>query len=176
MTQKPYFRDIWCLGTGKGYPGAFPRGLIQRVLKRWNGEKKLMLFSGSFHDRSWETVDIKNELRPMYSFNAEELPESWTEKYDLVFADPPYSELEAKSLYDLPYFNIVKVINEMARVTKPGGYMLFLHRLIPQNFPGDMIHFKKMRIVGIVGVFTISGCSNIRALTVWRKLEALNLG
>jgi hypothetical protein len=51
--------------------------------------------------------------------------------------------------------------------------MIFLHRLIPQNFPGDTAHFKRMRLVGIVGVFTIAGYSNIRALTVWRKMEAL---
>ena len=173
MSQKPYYRDIWCLGTGTSYPGAFPRGLIERVLKRWNGEKKLMLFSGNFHKPGWDTVDIKEETSPSYLLNAEKLPDSWTEKYGIVFADPPYSEQEAKSLYDLPYFNIVKVINEMARVTKPGGYMLFLHRLIPQNFPGDTAHFKRMQIVGIVGIFTIAGYSNIRALTVWRKREAL---
>ena len=173
MSQKPYYRDIWCLGTGTGYPGAFPRGLIDRVLKRWNGVKKLMLFSGSFHDRGWDTLDIKPENHPTFIMNAEQLPEEWTNRYDLVFADPPYSEAEAKDLYDLPYFNIVKVINEMARVTREGGYMIFLHRLIPQNFRGDTAHFKRMRLVGIVGVFTIAGYSNIRALTVWRKMEAL---
>lgn len=121
MTQKPYYRNIWCLGTGTGYPGAFPKGLVPLVLKRWNGTKKLMLFSGSFHDRGWETLDIKEEVHPDYVMNAEKLPDDWTEKYDLVFADPPYSVDEAKSLYDLPYFNIVKVINEMARVVKGGG-------------------------------------------------------
>ena len=173
MTQKPYYRDIWCLGTGKGYPGAFPRGLVKLVLKRWNGKKKLMLFSGSFHDRGWDTVDIRPELQPTFAMNAEHLPEEWTDKYDLVFADPPYSEHEARLFYDLPYFNIVKVINEMARVTKEGGHMIFLHRLIPQNFPGDNTHFKRMRLAAVVGVFTIAGYSNIRALTVWRKMETL---
>ena len=132
-----------------------------------------MLFSGNFHKLGWDTLDIKPENHPTFTMNAEHLPEEWTNKYDLVFADPPYSEQEAKSLYDLPYFNIVKVINEMARVTREGGYMLFLHRLIPQNFPGDTAHFKRMQIVGIVGVFTIAGYSNIRALTVWRKMETL---
>ncbi|MCL5732851.1 MAG: class I SAM-dependent methyltransferase [Candidatus Thermoplasmatota archaeon] len=175
MTQKPYYRDIWCLGTGSGYPGAFPRGLVEKVLHRWNGEKKLMLFSGSFREKGWETVDIKAENRPTYVLNAEQLPEDWTEKYDLVFADPPYSEQEAKSLYDLPYFNIVKVVNEMARVTRAGGYMIFLHRLISRNFPGDTAHFKRMKLSGIVGVFTIAGYSNIRALTVWRKMETLEV-
>ena len=119
--MKPYYRDIWCLGSGSGYPGAFPRGLMPRILQKWNGEKKIMLFSGSFHDRGWETLDVKPEMNPTYSMDAESLPEDWTEKYDLVMADPPYSEAEAKDLYDLPYFNIAKVINEMARITRGGG-------------------------------------------------------
>lgn len=174
MTQKPYYRDIWCLGTGIGYPGAFPRGLITKVLQRWNGEKKLMLFSGSFHEKGWDTVDIKPETSPLFVMDIEKLPDTWTGKYDLVFADPPYSEQEAKDLYDLPYFNIVKVVNEMARVTRSGGHMILLHRLIPRNFPGDTQHFKRMRLAGVVGVYTIAGYSNIRALTVWRKMESID--
>ena len=173
MTQRPYYRDIWCLGTGSGYPGAFPRGLINKVLKKWNGQKRIMLFSGNFHAPSWETLDIKESNKPTYTLNAEQLPQEWTNKYDLVFADPPYSKEEALSLYNVPYFNVHKTINEMARITKPAGHMIFLHRLIPQTFPNDTEHFKRMHIVGIVGVFTISGYSNIRALTVWRKQETL---
>ncbi len=170
---KHYYKDIWCLGTGQGYPGAFPRGLMNLFLKRWNGAKKLMLFSGSFQSIEWVKVDINPELNPDYSLDAENLPEDWTEKFDLVFADPPYSEQEAEKLYGLPYFNIVKVVNEMARVTATGGHMAFLHRLIPQYHPWDQIHFKRMKIVGVVGIYTISGYSNIRALTVWRKSEGL---
>ena len=71
MTHKPYYRDIWCLGTGTGYPGSFPRGLVDRVLKRWNGEKKLMLFSGNFHKLGWDTLDIKPENHPTFTMNAE---------------------------------------------------------------------------------------------------------
>lgn len=173
--MKPYYRDIWCLGSGSGYPGAFPRGLMPRILQKWNGEKKIMLFSGSFHDRGWETLDVKPELNPTYSMDAESLPEDWTEKYDLVMADPPYSEAEAKDLYDLPYFNIAKIINEMARITRGGGTMIMLHRLIPQNHFIDTYHFKRMQIQAVVGVFTIAGYSNIRALTVWRKLEGFDV-
>ena len=125
--QRKYYRDIWCLGpNGTGYPGGFPRGLMPLVLRRWNGTKKLMLFSGSFHKRGWETVDIKPETKPSFVMNAEELPNEWTEKFDLVFADPPYSKEESLKLYNLPYFNIFKLMNEMARVTKPGGHMIFL--------------------------------------------------
>jgi hypothetical protein len=175
-SQRKYYRDIWCLGpNGTGYPGGFPQGLMPLVLRRWNGTKKLMLFSGSFHERGWETVDIKPETKPSFVMNAEELPDEWTEKFDLVFADPPYSEEESLELYNLPYFNIFKLMNEMARVTEPGGHMIFLHRLIPQVFPGQNAHFKRMKIVGVVGIFTISGITNLRALTVWEKARQLEV-
>ena len=175
-SQRKYYRDIWCLGpNGTGYPGGFPQGLIPLVLRRWNGTKKLMLFSGSFHERGWETVDIKPETKPSFVMNAEELPDEWTEKFDLVFADPPYSEEESLELYNLPYFNIFKLMNEMARVTEPGGHMIFLHRLIPQVFPGQNTHFKRMKIVGVIGIFTISGITNLRALTVWEKSRQLEV-
>ena len=171
---KHYFKDIWCLGpAGSGYPGGFPKGLMNLFLRRWNGKDRLMLFSGSFKEKGWTTVDIKPELNADYCLNAENLPEEWTEKYDLVFADPPYSEQEAASLYNLPYFSLPKVINEMARVTRTGKYMALIHRLVPQVFPADTVHFKRMKIVGVVGVYTMSGYSNIRALTVWRKSEGL---
>lgn len=36
--QKPYYRDVWALGPpNTGYPGAFPRGLIPKVKKKWWG-------------------------------------------------------------------------------------------------------------------------------------------
>ncbi len=169
---KHYYKDIWCLAhADNGYPGAFPKGLMNLFLRRWNGIRKLMLFSGSFRNKGWTTVDVNPDLHPKYLLNAEQLPEDWTEKFDLVFADPPYSEQEAEEMYGLPYFNLVKVVNEMARVTSPGGHMALLHRLVPQVFPGDTLHFKRMKIVGVVGVYTLSGYSNIRALTVWRKSE-----
>ena len=174
--QRKYYRDIWCLGpNGTGYPGGFPRGLMPLVLRRWNGTKKLMLFSGSFHKRGWETVDIKPETKPSFVMNAEELPNEWTEKFDLVFADPPYSKEESLKLYNLPYFNIFKLMNEMARVTKPGGHMIFLHRLIPQTFPGQNTHFKRMKIVGVIGIYTTSGITTLRALTVWEKTRHLEV-
>lgn len=171
---KHYFKDVWCLGPSYGnYPGAFPRGLMNAFLKRWNGTRKLMLFSGSFKGKGWTTVDIKPELEPDFCIDTQKLPEDWTEKFDLVFADPPYSEQEAADMYGLPYINLAKVVNEMARVTSSGGHMALIHRLVPQVFPGDTVHFKRMKIVGVIGIYTMSGYSNIRALTVWRKSEAL---
>lgn len=37
--QKKYYRDVWALGpSNNGYPGAFPRGLIPRIKRKWWGQ------------------------------------------------------------------------------------------------------------------------------------------
>lgn len=117
-------------------------------------------------------VDIKPELHPSVVANCEALPFE-NESFDFVMADPPYSEEEATRLYQTKYPSMVKVCNEMARICKTGGHVLLLHRLIPAVHPQFSQDFKRLEIVGIVGVFTIAGMSNIRALTIWRKKEML---
>lgn len=170
-----YYRDIWALGpSSNGYPGAFPRGLPSRIRKRWWGVDRCWLFSGSFKDEGGTTVDIKPELEPSVVADCEKLPFE-DESFDFVMADPPYSEAEAKKLYDLSYPSMVKVLNEMERILKPNGYMLLLHRLIPQRHPYLSQGFKALEIDGIVGVFTLAGFTNMRALTVWRKPQKLEI-
>lgn len=124
MCLPDYYRDIWCLGpSSNGYPGAFPRGFVRRVLARWNGMNRLWLFSGSYHPEkdlfaNDTTVDIKPELEPDVMANCESLPFS-DNSFDFVLADPPYSEAESLELYDLPYVSIVKTLYGMWRV---GGW------------------------------------------------------
>jgi SAM-dependent methyltransferase len=174
MGQWPYYRDIWALGpSNNGYPGAFPRGLIRMMKKRWWGKKRLWLFSGSFKDNGGTTVDIKPELNPTRVANCEELPFE-NESFDFVMADPPYSKEEAKKYYGTAYPSIVKVLNEMARVCSEGGHAILLHRLIPTHHPDFTREFKRLKVVAIVGVFPLGGLTNIRALTVWRKSESLD--
>lgn len=169
------YRDTWGLSPAtSGYPGSFPRGLIPRMKKKgWWGEKRLWMFSGSFKDPGGVTVDINPAVEPDVIANCEALPFE-DESFDFVMADPPYSELEARELYGLDYCNIFKVINEAARVTRPGGIMAILHRLAPFHAPQENEHKRRMNPVAIVGIYTIAGYVNMRALTVWRKRETLD--
>lgn len=168
------YRDTWGLGPAtSNYPGSFPRGLIPRMKRQgWWGEKRLWMFSGSFKDKGGVTVDINPAVEPDIIANCEALPLE-DESFNFVMLDPPYSELEARELYGLDYCNIFNVINEASRVTRPGGYMAILHRLCPYHAPQENQHKKRMQPVAIVGVYTIAGYVNMRALTVWRKRESL---
>lgn len=173
MSQKPYYRDIWALGpSSNGYPGAFPRGFVRMVKRKWWGKKRLWLFSGSHKDSEGTTVDINPDVKPDYVCNCEELPFP-DSSYDFVIADPPYSEEESLRLYGLPYVSIIKTLNEMIRVCQPNGHILFFHRLVPMIFPGLKLS-EQTQLVGVVGVFTIAGMANLRALTVFRKYSKLD--
>lgn len=173
MTQKQWFRDVWGLGIPtNGYPGAFPRGLINRIKKRWWKENRVWLFSGSFKDSEGITIDINADVKPDIITNCEQLPLK-DESFDFVMLDPPYSEEEAMRLYNLPYINLLKALNEAARICASGGYVLLLHRMIPFNHPESNNHLKRLKIIATVGVYTIAGWTNMRALTVWRKQETL---
>jgi SAM-dependent methyltransferase len=141
--------------------------------KGWWGEKRLWMFSGSFKDPTGTTVDINPAVEPDVIANCEALPFP-DESFDFVMLDPPYSELEARELYNLDYCNIFKVINEASRVTRPGGTMAILHRLAPFHAPQESEHKRRMNCVAVVGVYTIAGYVNMRALTVWRKRENLD--
>jgi SAM-dependent methyltransferase len=141
--------------------------------KGWWGNNRLWMFSGSFKDPAGTTVDIKPECKPDVVADCQSLPFE-DESFDFVMLDPPYSELEARELYDLDYCNIFKVINEASRVTRPGGTMAVLHRLAPWHAPQENNHKKRMQPVAVIGVYTISGYVNMRALTVWRKNESLD--
>lgn len=174
----PMYRDTWGLKPSfSRYPGAFPSGLVNRVKDRWWGRNRLWLFSGSYQDPHGTTVDIKPEIRdnrgvliaiPDVVADCERLPFR-DESFDFVCLDPPYSKDEARQLYDLPYYSIVRVMNEAARVCCPGGHVVLLHRLVPTVHNMDSPERKKLKMVAAVGVYISPGITSMRALSVWRK-------
>lgn len=173
-SRLPYFRDVWGLGPASTrYPGSFPNGLVNRIKEKgWWGDKRLWLFSGSFMDRHGITVDLKRECRPDIVADCSRLP-IVDEAFDFVNLDPPYSAEEAERLYGTRMPNLLRSMNEAARVCRPGGLVVLLHRVIPWHHPEENKHKKRLRIVAIVGVFVIGGYTNLRALSIWRKEGSL---
>jgi SAM-dependent methyltransferase len=170
--MKPnYYRDVWILGPSTNdCPGSFPRGFVPALKRKWWGQRRLWVCSGGFKDSGGVTLDIRPSARSDVLGDAEVLPFK-NACFDFVMADPPYSEAEAKALYDLPYLSMTKLINEMIRVCEPNGHVILLHRLIPgANSQTDT---GKMSVEGVVGVGVLGAWANIRALTVFRKRQEL---
>ena len=150
-----------------GYPGSFPRGLITRIRRRWWGEKRAWLFAGSHKDPEGPTVDLKPKVKPDLVADCQVLPLA-DRSFDFVMMDPPYSQEWARKLYDVDYPSMVKVMKEAHRICEPGGHILVLHALVMQNHP-YLPELRQLEIVGLVGISTLGGFSNMRALTVYKK-------
>lgn len=177
MNQLPYPRDIWVLSTqasSVNCRGRFPRGFIPEIERRkWLRGKVLIPCCGDFRRPGAVHLDLRSCVHPDIIGDAGQLPFE-DETFDTVLLDPPYSEQEARDLYDLPYINIIKALNESCRVLKPGGGLLFLHRLYPQRHPSLGMHWKRMQTVALIGIVPNAGFGNIRLLSVWRKNGGLS--
>lgn len=79
-------------------------------------------------------VDLNPEVKPDLICDIHKLSKSLTKKYDVVFADPPYSDEETQQLYgDLPKLNYAKWTAECDKLLKPGGLLVVYHKLVVPN-------------------------------------------
>lgn len=111
-----------------GYPATYLRRVKslfpdkQNVLHLFSGKVDLELFPG-------DTVDINSELSPTYIDDAQTLNNVPLEKYDLVLADPPYSEEDADK-YGTTMISRNKVMAALGRC-KPGTHVVWLDMVFP---------------------------------------------
>ena len=131
--------DRWLWGTfsignnyqGSGYYGSYPPNYLKRILSLFpDAENILHLFSGSLTEVEGEKFDINPELSPDICGDAHNLSKIVSKKYDLILADPPYSEEDAKH-YGTPMINRNKVIKECSKITEEGGFILWLDQVLP---------------------------------------------
>ena len=115
MSQKPYYRDIWALGPSiNGYPGAFPRGFIRMLKRKWWGQNRLWLFSGSYKDSEGTTVDINPDVKADYACNCEELPfddNSYDQLYHIKIINSSTHEEFERIITDITEFEGLWVIS-----------------------------------------------------------------
>ena len=78
-------------------------------------------------------VDIKKEVKPHILCDAHELSKHIDYKVDCIFADPPYSTLEAQELYGTPPLNYKKWTAECDKVLRKGGLLIVYHKYVMPN-------------------------------------------
>lgn len=153
--SKGWLSGTWIIGnnyraTNPLY-GAYPPSYLKRVHCMFPVALRVLhLFSGgltvvaaaeawpafyqaSIMPRGLHLVDSKgpDEGRyPTHQGDVTALPAFWKNNFDLVLADPPYSADDAKR-YGVKMPNIPKVMREAARVTRPGGNLVWLSTTFP---------------------------------------------
>ena len=127
---------IWSIGNnykGSGYYGSFPPKYLDRVISMFpDAEHILHLFSGSLTaEVKGVRFDINPDLKPDLVGDAHYLSEVHFEpKFDLIIADPPYSEEDALH-YGTPMVNRNKVVTECYKVLQKGGFLCWLDQTLP---------------------------------------------
>jgi len=127
---------IWNMGNdyrvSSNYYGGYPATYLKRVKALFpEKEEVLHLFSGKVDTEVFpgDTVDINSELNPTYVDDAQTLLNVPLEKYDLILADPPYSEEDANH-YKTSMINRNKVMKALSRC-RSGTHIVWLDQVKP---------------------------------------------
>lgn len=116
----PLYCERWLIDLARG------------ILKTSHIPQILNLFCGM--NNYGLRVDIKSEVNPDICCDAHELTKHFSgEKFDIILADPPYSDDESKKLYGTPKLNYKKWTAECDKVLKKGGLLIIYHKFIVPN-------------------------------------------
>ncbi|AGM11326.1 AdoMet-MTase [Haloarcula hispanica tailed virus 1] len=170
-------QEIWPCGRPMGkYRGMFPHGFLNRMDEQFGVKNRYTLFpfGGITPDReNWVVNDIDEDLDVDTHHDARDLPDQWTDEFDVVLSDPPYSPGMAEELYDKEFPNPKSHFLESVRVLKPGGVLLILDWLVYQNYtttkgmdiPEEVGQVERDTIIPI----TSGPNMRIRCVNVFRK-------
>jgi len=168
LQASPYWLwGIWSIGNdykGSGYYGAYPPKLLNRVMSMFPDAVNILhLFSGSLDGKvKGDRFDINPDLKPDIVGDAHELSSLVKKKYDLIIADPPYSEEDAKH-YGTPMVNRNKVVEECVKILYPSGFLLWLDQVLPM--------YRKRELNRCISIgIERSTNHRFRQLTGWTKL------
>ena len=80
-------------------------------------------------------VDIKKEVKPDLICDAHDLVKylGKTKKFDVIFADPPYSTEEARDIYGTPKLNYKKWTAQCEQLLRVGGILIVYHKFVMPN-------------------------------------------
>ena len=94
-------------------------------------------------------IDINPEVKPTYICDAHKVSDVCREKwFDVILADPPYSNDESKALYGTGKLNYKIWTGEADKLLKTGGLFIIYHKLIVPNPNPDRYQVVKRVFVG----------------------------
>ena len=119
--------------------------LAEEVLQK-EKPKLLNLFCGM--NQLGFRVDIKEEVKPDLICDAHKLSEFINEEFDVILADPPYSDDEAKEIYGTPKLKYKTWTSEADKILKPGGLLIVYHKYVMPNPNPDKYEVAKRVFIG----------------------------
>jgi hypothetical protein len=168
-TSNGWIVGTWIIGNyyrnKSDYYGCYPHSYLKRIGSMFPDCKKILhVFSGSVQQD--DTFDINPQYNPTYVGDAHKLSEIVKQKYELIFADPPYSEEDAQH-YGTPMINRNVVVKECAKVLENEGFMVWLDQVFP------MYRKKELVLVGVIGVIRSTN-HRVRTAFIFRKANQTN--
>lgn len=167
--DKGWIMGTWNIGAcykGTGYYGNYPRGYLDRITSLFPDCKNVLhLFSGSLPPGNYIRFDIclNDMAQADVKGDAQELSKFFEPNtFDIIYADPPYSQLDAEK-YNTDMPNRFKVVKECYKVLKPGGYLVWLDEVLPMYRKDE---FKR------IGEIMITRSTNhrVRAVFIFEKV------
>lgn len=78
-------------------------------------------------------VDLNPKVRPDYLYDVHNISEVIKEKFDIILADPPYSNEESKEMYGTPPLNYKKWTGECDKLLNDDGLLIVYHKHLMPN-------------------------------------------
>jgi len=129
----PLYAEDWCMQ------------LARDILDN-QGAKILNIFCGM--NKYGFRVDLNPEVEPDLLCDAHELTKHLNNKFDIIFADPPYSDDEAKELYNTPKLKYKVWTSEAEKLLNPGGLLIVYHKYVMPNPNPDIFEVAKRVFIG----------------------------
>jgi hypothetical protein len=185
--QKDLFNvvaDTWLCSSaekdseGKKFDGAYPKGFLKRLKASFeqyyptDRKQILHVCSGRISPDEGIRLDHSPQYSPDYLCNAEDfiLPDGKTvpdEKFNWVLSDTPYNPDASIKYYKTPMLNRSKVLKQMNRVCKVGGFIGVFDQIQVVSPPRNL---KRVAIIGVTSVPNL----DMRILTVLKKFDKCN--
>lgn len=162
---------VWIIGNDyknkQNYYGEYPPTFLKRVYSLFDNIRTLdvlHLFSGSLSEKDiGDKFDINPDTNPTYVGDANNLSNIVERKYDVIFADPPYSEEDALH-YGVSLISRNKVVKECYKILKPCGILVWLDQVYP------MYRKVEMKMIGTIGVIRSTN-HRVRFVFIWMKIQ-----
>ena len=166
-----WIHGTWMIGqqyrSKHGYYGEYPPSFLERVhALTHKATNVLHLFSGMVEPGLWSgrevTFDINPNVNPDIQGDAHVLSKYFaTNEFDLIIADPPYSEEDANR-YGTPMVKRNTVMRECYPIISPGGCIFWLDQVYP------MFRKEVLSLIGTIGLWRSTN-HRFRGLSIFRK-------